>query len=257
MKPNTVSWSGLQKTFSDLQADPESEWFGAFQNQCNDLVFYPQDATLNIAPLRFAAHVLNGGDKKKRCSDVEEAKKLSRTLENAGFLCVSPSERQEFFEHFLDIYISLFVQSLGNVPRSTLEDRVEKRRNKHLHQPKASYWVHPEFFPHIEANVQDDELAEMPFDRLQKLAQSAPPHVEVRIVPSVSRLRNKYVAEFCKRRAEGNCESCNQPAPFKRASDGTPYLEVHHVIPLSKGGLDVIDNVQALCPNCHRKAHFG
>ena len=39
--------------------------------------------------------------------------------------------------------------------------------------------------------------------------------------------------------------------------DGTPYLEVHHKIPLAKDGEDTIENAEALCPNCHREKHFG
>lgn len=58
-------------------------------------------------------------------------------------------------------------------------------------------------------------------------------------------------------RSNGHCEKCQKAAPFKRASDGSPYLEVHHHIPLSKGGNDKIENALALCPNCHREAHFG
>ena len=58
-------------------------------------------------------------------------------------------------------------------------------------------------------------------------------------------------------RADGVCEECGENAPFNRKSDGSPYLEVHHVIPLSQSGLDLVSNTIALCPNCHRKAHFG
>ncbi|MEZ9896613.1 HNH endonuclease [Vibrio breoganii] len=58
-------------------------------------------------------------------------------------------------------------------------------------------------------------------------------------------------------RANGICEECGCDAPFKRKSDNTPYLEVHHVKLLSEGGLDLLSNTKALCPNCHRKAHFG
>ena len=36
---------------------------------------------------------------------------------------------------------------------------------------------------------------------------------------------------------------------------GEPYLEAHHVIRLADGGKDTIDNVVAICPNCHRKVH--
>ena len=36
-----------------------------------------------------------------------------------------------------------------------------------------------------------------------------------------------------------------------------PFLEVHHVKSLSDGGEDTLDNVIALCPNCHREKHYG
>ena len=57
--------------------------------------------------------------------------------------------------------------------------------------------------------------------------------------------------------AAGYCEDCKQKAPFLRKSTGEPYLEVHHIIPLSQNGEDSVDNTIALCPNCHRKRHFG
>jgi 5-methylcytosine-specific restriction protein A len=58
-------------------------------------------------------------------------------------------------------------------------------------------------------------------------------------------------------RAKGFCERCRQQAPFLRKADGSPYLEVHHKIPLSEDGTDTLENVLALCPNCHREIHFG
>ncbi|MFM5358466.1 HNH endonuclease [Aeromonas veronii] len=42
-----------------------------------------------------------------------------------------------------------------------------------------------------------------------------------------------------------------------RIKDGTPYLEVHHKEKLADGGEDTLENTIALCPNCHRKFHFG
>lgn len=68
--------------------------------------------------------------------------------------------------------------------------------------------------------------------------------------------RNPYVIKLALQRANGNCECCNEPAPFLRM-DGSPYLETHHLIPLSQKGSDDISNVIALCPNCHKKLHFG
>jgi 5-methylcytosine-specific restriction protein A len=65
---------------------------------------------------------------------------------------------------------------------------------------------------------------------------------------------DQIVPEYALRKANGMCQLCNRPAPFKDR-DGEPYLEIHHIIPLAEGGEDSIENVVALCPNCHRKMH--
>lgn len=68
--------------------------------------------------------------------------------------------------------------------------------------------------------------------------------------------RNSDVIAEVLHRANGVCERCHQPAPFIKV-DGRPYLEVHHVIPLSQNGEDTVENAEALCPNCHREKHYG
>lgn len=77
-------------------------------------------------------------------------------------------------------------------------------------------------------------------------------HVEV-----IQYNRNQDIVAEKLYQSQGICSDCNSPAPFLRKSDNTPYLEVHHIIPLSQGGEDSLDNTIALCPNCHRKRHFG
>lgn len=69
--------------------------------------------------------------------------------------------------------------------------------------------------------------------------------------------RSAYIVAEALIRANGVCEKCHSSAPFVRKKDKTPYLEVHHKIRLSDGGDDRIENVLALCPNCHREAHYG
>lgn len=66
--------------------------------------------------------------------------------------------------------------------------------------------------------------------------------------------RNEYIREYVRLRAEGICELCESKAPFCDKY-GNPFLETHHVEYLSKGGKDSIENVVALCPNCHRRIH--
>ena len=50
--------------------------------------------------------------------------------------------------------------------------------------------------------------------------------------------RAEKVKRYVLARANGKCELCLEQAPFNRKSDGTPYLEPHHINRLSDGGLD-------------------
>jgi predicted HNH restriction endonuclease len=68
--------------------------------------------------------------------------------------------------------------------------------------------------------------------------------------------RNPDVIAEVWERAAGICEVCNKPAPVL-TREGRPYLEVHHRIRLSDGGDDTVENAIAVCPNCHREAHYG
>lgn len=90
--------------------------------------------------------------------------------------------------------------------------------------------------------------------KLKAQAEKASKETSSRMVVTKVIDRDPAVTEYVKLRANGLCDLCDQPAPFK-TSVGEPYLECHHVKYLSKGGSDTIDNAVALCPNCHRKIH--
>lgn len=90
-----------------------------------------------------------------------------------------------------------------------------------------------------------------------KLLLSAPRKpIRKRVVSEVF-VRNPHVVAEVIYRSKGICQMCNSPAPFKRADTGTPYLEVHHLKRLADDGHDTLENAIAVCPNCHRRAHYG
>jgi 5-methylcytosine-specific restriction protein A len=71
------------------------------------------------------------------------------------------------------------------------------------------------------------------------------------------RARCNTVRRYALKRASGVCEACHEAAPFINLN-GEPFLEVHHIGALSLDDrADRIDNVAAICPNCHRRAHYG
>lgn len=58
------------------------------------------------------------------------------------------------------------------------------------------------------------------------------------------------------------CESDPSHRTFIAASSHHPYMEGHHLIPVSmqkefSNSLDVYANIVSLCPTCHRLLHFG
>lgn len=90
---------------------------------------------------------------------------------------------------------------------------------------------------------------------LKKIVENQPKlKPSKRTTSSETYQRDEKVVKYSLLRAKGVCELCEKRAPFKKR-DGTPFLEVHHINFLSNGGDDTIENVAALCPNCHRKMH--
>lgn len=68
-------------------------------------------------------------------------------------------------------------------------------------------------------------------------------------------VRSQDIRRRVLRRAAGLCECCGRQG-FATAGGGI-YLETHHVVPLCEYGPDNEGNVVALCPDDHRRAHFG
>ncbi|MFC3208118.1 HNH endonuclease [Aquamicrobium soli] len=71
--------------------------------------------------------------------------------------------------------------------------------------------------------------------------------------------RSVDVHRYVLARADGRCESsvCRKAGPFISKSSNLPYLEAHHTIRRCDAGPDSPRYVIAICPNCHRRVHFG
>ena len=99
------------------------------------------------------------------------------------------------------------------------------------------------------------KIKNLSLNQIKNLAEKKPlKQPSQRKVESSSYIRDYRVKEYALIRAKGKCQLCEKDAPFI-SKEGKPYLEVHHIDYMAKGGLDSIDNVAALCPNCHRKMH--
>lgn len=92
-------------------------------------------------------------------------------------------------------------------------------------------------------------------ERLKKGASEGP--AQSTLVESKVYNRSADVIAYARLRACDRCElpGCRHPT-FERL-DGTPFVEVHHIITLADGGSDSINNVACLCPSHHREIHLG
>lgn len=103
--------------------------------------------------------------------------------------------------------------------------------------------------------VWDDQV-----DALQKLREeayaAASDELEAKKTEATNRQRSIIIKNYALARSNGVCEGCESPAPFI-TRNGTPYLESHHMTPVSPNGADDPRNVAAICPNCHARVEYG
>lgn len=100
----------------------------------------------------------------------------------------------------------------------------------------------------------EKEIIKLSNEELIKRSKMSQADREPQKTETIVYYRDPYLKEMVKRIAKGKCQYCGVEAPFKDKNN-EPYLEEHHVKRLADGGSDTIDNVVAICPNCHRKIH--
>ncbi|MED1201969.1 HNH endonuclease signature motif containing protein [Heyndrickxia acidicola] len=134
-------------------------------------------------------------------------------------------------------------------------DRYDEKNTVHsnffeIQKQRLSYYGKP-FMAKIKKLKQ--EIATMSISTVKKQAENN--NRKGTVVYSQNHYyRSEFVKQYALKVAKGVCQLCRRPAPFLN-KDYNPFLEVHHIDYLSKGGKDRIDNVIAICPNCHRRVH--
>jgi 5-methylcytosine-specific restriction enzyme A len=166
--------------------------------------------------------------------------------------------------HLFEVFQEKSYTYIGPVK---LSDKPYQEMQPDQHGANRHVWM----FPLI---ISEGELPSLPKDKIEILQKSKEKKAKNiddkeldrrakgsskkagrRSVTSTQFERNIWVSEYIKRKAKGVCQLCNNNAPFNNSA-GKPYLETHHIIWLSEGGEDSIENSVALCPNCHRKMHI-
>lgn len=101
-------------------------------------------------------------------------------------------------------------------------------------------------------NNSDREIIQNSRDKKEKVLVN-----NIKIYP-----RSVYEVILSKQISEWKCEMNAEHETFINSSNNKPYMEAHHLIPMSKQGnfaksIDFAENIVCLCPNCHRKIHYA
>jgi hypothetical protein len=108
-----------------------------------------------------------------------------------------------------------------------------------------------------EASVRQEAARKAKPSTILALAQKAEGKPAKKVVVRQDFQRNPFVVAAAIHRSKGKCEMPGCKRELFSREDETPYLEVHHVVPLGEDGDDTLANVAALCPHCHRELHHG
>ena len=94
-------------------------------------------------------------------------------------------------------------------------------------------------------NLSDDQYCEhhRKYARQEYDRYKRPANIAKKYGRAWHRIRARYAA------AHPLCEQCLKEGRI------TPVEEVHHIVPISKGGTHAEENLMSLCQSCHTKMH--
>lgn len=207
----------------------------------------------------FGFNAASANDYTRNLSQLLNGEKYQRTLSIAGTRIFLQRIKDELppkylgnaitsIEAHLDYYEQLRNVRMTGQRNLIAEFKPDQDVTFHLHTTKE---IESELLDRVQKSAKDTSA-----ERRTRLAQATKTAQQIKVTTEVYQRNPDVIAEALYR-AQGVCEFCKSSAPFTRKSTNTPYLEVHHRIPLSEGGEDTLQNAIALCPNCHREAHFG
>lgn len=113
---------------------------------------------------------------------------------------------------------------------------------------------------HALAIDKDEKEADIPENHYTRIAKPRPEAIVIngrKVYP-----RKASVAAEAIALSGYKCEICADHPTFVRRNNGKPYMEPHHLVPMSyqdhfDNSLDRKENIVSLCSNCHNEIHYG
>jgi hypothetical protein len=156
------------------------------------------------------------------------------------------------------VWSEFFDRATGQLDHSAIEQEFTRLWGSpdEPAKPSSSIELPREIFEATARRLEDESLQALldRYDAARRAGVSKP-----KTSTSMARVfeRDPLVVAVARKRAKHCCEVPGCSHPTFITVDGLPYNEVHHIVPMSEGGDDTIENVACLCPTHHREAHLG
>lgn len=230
----------------------------AFYNSVKEHGFEPPFVFYNRTLIHFIEdydECVNLKDKILR-TQVNRRRQYSNLFKHQILLCKSEEQASRTIKEARDYGLNLDEELLVNTFNSMLEIKEKQKEWKELIRSSEKYKDFPSIYEEW-CEMKSNYFKSLSLEQLKQtlLEQQSQVDTTHRTTQTSVFTRSVYIKEFARRIAKGTCQLCDKEAPFLD-KQGNPFLEVHHIEYLSRGGKDAIDNVIALCPNCHRKIHL-
>ncbi len=129
---------------------------------------------------------------------------------------------------------------------------------KTLKEKSDNNYADQEYLLEIKNNENEETLykkiGEVPISKIREEIKKESQKNGKKAITTKRYERNPKLALYIKQFSKGKCMLCCKDAPFW--VNNHPFLESHHIKFRSENGEDVLENLSALCPNCHRKMHL-
>lgn len=168
------------------------------------------------------------------------------------------------FDNYILIRLTLYVSNYGKIKYSKLKEKLPLLIN--IINSEIDTNTFKAYLDHYQSNYKDIDTIirieefEYAEDPLYTLTISSTQELinisnEKYSFSKNQRAHISYIKKYYLNKKVSRCDCCN--AETFRKENGEWYLEYHHLVPLSKQGLDHVYNLFGVCANCHRQFHFG
>lgn len=184
--------------------------------------------------IRFLVHLKEILDESiTQLESVQTVEQIERLTKTPHFL-----EFNQKTNRFYSASFSAFKRYVKTLAEATAEEQSDQDINNYLQQRLV--------------NIEEDKLVKKPTKRKSK-------H---KIKDIYTYPRSELEMMKAKVNSNWECEISTSHKTFINEQLNKPFVEGHHLIPMFAQNqfeytIDFADNIVTLCPNCHRKIHYG